>query len=275
MQLRGQSRACTHKNSLHQSLPTPISLCRCLPLGRLSDYCVGMEREQWIHSSLENLQQPIWLSTPIRHTAHHPLVLRIERVRRGGLNMSTKQWPPPSEPWRHTWMPDGEANYVFFLVGAASLREHFITGGNHETARGIPILEFGMKCVEAQPRSAAFETPNVSMLFKWNQTEEDRLVLMGEMLRQSTQQAGTGDGGDSCPPPVDNRNQVLSWLYVIGWHTGRAEGIKPHTSAVQPSNHTLLPKHYQHRGQWRRAPLPVSYQRAPDYKVWWFLIGCC
>lgn len=157
MQLRGQSWVWTHKNSLHQSLPTPISLCRCLPLGRLSDYCVGMEREQWIHSSLENLQQPIWLSTPIRHTAHHPLVLRIERVRRGGLNMSTKQWPPPSEPWRHTWMPDGEANYVFFLVGAASLREHFITGGNHETARGIPIPEFGMKCVQAQPRSAALK----------------------------------------------------------------------------------------------------------------------
>lgn len=75
----------------------------------------------------------------------------------GGPNMSTKQWPPPSEPWRHTWMPDGEANYVFFLVGAASLREHFITGGNHETARGIPIPEFGMKCVEAQTRSAALK----------------------------------------------------------------------------------------------------------------------
>lgn len=66
-----------HKNGLHQS-PTPISLRCHLSFGQLSDYCVGMDCEQWIHSSLENLQQPIWLSTPISHTAHHPFVLRIE-----------------------------------------------------------------------------------------------------------------------------------------------------------------------------------------------------
>lgn len=84
MQLRGQSQAHTHRNSLQQSLPTPISLCRCLSPGRLSDYCVGLGREQWIHSSLGNLQQPIWLSSPISHPAHQPLVLRIRRVRRGG-----------------------------------------------------------------------------------------------------------------------------------------------------------------------------------------------
>lgn len=45
---------------------------------------------------------------------------------------------------------------VCLLLGW-SLREHFITGGNHETARGIPILEFGMKRVEALPCSAALK----------------------------------------------------------------------------------------------------------------------
>lgn len=64
--------------------PTPICLCCCLSFGQLFDYCVGMDCEQWIHSSLENLQQPIWLSTPISHTAHQPFVLRIESEAAGG-----------------------------------------------------------------------------------------------------------------------------------------------------------------------------------------------
>lgn len=51
----------------------------------------------------------------------------------------------------------------------ASLRELLITTRDHETAHGIPILWFGMKCGEVESRyvgHGSFETPNISMLLK-------------------------------------------------------------------------------------------------------------
>lgn len=146
---------CLSSISLHSHIP----LHCCLSFGQLSDYCVGMDCEQWTHSSFEfalvNLQRPIWLSPPISHTAYRPFAPRIEKVRGGDgePHLSAKQWPPPSEPWRHTWMPDGKANYVFFGVDLGSHREHLFTTGDHETAHGSSIPRFGMKCVEAQPCS--------------------------------------------------------------------------------------------------------------------------
>lgn len=168
MQLRGQ----TNKSGLRGSLPTLICLCRRLSSGQLSDYCVAMDCEQWIHSSLrESPATDMALNSNQPHCATSIRPENREWGGRGGL--SAKQWPPPSEPWRHTWMPDGKANYVFFLVGAPSLREHFITSGNHETARSVPVLGFGMKACWGDAVFSGAEAPNVSVLSsesRWNKT---------------------------------------------------------------------------------------------------------
>lgn len=113
-------------------------------------------------------------------------------------------------------MPDGEANYVFFLAGGASLREHFITTGNHETARGIPILEFAMKRVEAQPTSAALKHRTSQYSSRETRENKNSLFYWGNVTPEGAPQVGTGDGGLFCPPPIDDNNQVLGWLFMIG-----------------------------------------------------------
>lgn len=173
----------------HSTLPLPV-------FWPATDYCVGTDCERWIHPSfefaLENLQRPIWLSPPISHTAYHPFAPRIEKVRGGAhreLRLSAKQWPPPSELWRHTWMPDVKANYVFFGVDGYASENISSPPRTMKIHMASQFSGFGMKCVEARPCSVGhggFETLNVSILLKgreisWGDSRwmKQRFVLWG------------------------------------------------------------------------------------------------